>query len=382
MVANGTYRYRVSATDRAGNAKSAELAGIIVDTRSTSVRIISKASGFSPDGDGVKETLTFDIFVGLTEGIKSCNVAAFNTSTRTSLPVGRGTGGNIPREITWKGTDGTGKTAAEGSCYAVLTVEYEKGNLAQERSAEFLLDISPPETSLTIAPLPFSPDDDGENDLVNITLTATDKSPLEDWEIRILDPMENLFTEFSGTGAPVKPIIWNGKSPSGELVQAASDYNVQFRVRDTLGNTARGSKVLPVDVYVIRDGDLLRIRISSISFAPFSTEFQPGKEEENRATLRRLAEILKKYGQYRITIEGHAVRIYWFNEERGRIEEREVLLPLSSNRAEVVKKALIELGIAESRTSTARFGGTRPVVPHSDLDNRPALRTGAPFHYG
>ena len=89
------------------------------------------------------------------------------------------------------------------------------------------------------------------------------------------------------------------------------------------------TKPIPVDVSVIRERDSLRIQISSIYSAPFSPEFESAKEEENRQVLRRLAEVLKKYPLYRITIEGHAVRIYWFDEEKGKTEEVEVLAPLS-----------------------------------------------------
>jgi outer membrane protein OmpA-like peptidoglycan-associated protein len=164
--------------------------------------------------------------------------------------------------------------------------------------------------------------------------------------------------------------MWNGKSPEGELVQAASDYKVTYWVRDALGNAASVQDILPVDVLVMNEGDRLRIQVSSIYFAPFSTQFQPGKEADNRKTLARIAEILKKYGQYKITLEGHAVRIFWWNEKEGMREEKEELLPLSTGRAETVKKALVGYGINASRMTTIGYGGTRPVVPHSDLTNR------------
>jgi outer membrane protein OmpA-like peptidoglycan-associated protein len=64
-------------------------------------------------------------------------------------------------------------------------------------------------------------------------------------------------------------------------------------------------------------------------------------------------------------VEGHAVNIT--QTER---EEREELLPLSTARAETVRQALIDRGMEPDRISIVGRGGSRPIVPHTDLDNR------------
>ena len=86
--------------------------------------------------------------------------------------------------------------------------------------------------------------------------------------------------------------------------------------------------------------------------------------------IKRLAEIFKKYGTYKIVIEGHGVLVYWADPERVKREQEEELIPLSKMRAESIKSALVEHGIAASRISTVGIGGARPLVPHGDLDNR------------
>ena len=67
--------------------------------------------------------------------------------------------------------------------------------------------------------------------------------------------------------------------------------------------------LIPVDVLVIRDGNDLKIRISSITFPPNSAdlaEVTGEKAYQNSRTLARLGEIFEKYGRYTILIEGHA----------------------------------------------------------------------------
>jgi outer membrane protein OmpA-like peptidoglycan-associated protein len=83
-----------------------------------------------------------------------------------------------------------------------------------------------------------------------------------------------------------------------------------------------------------------------------------------------LAEILNKYSQYEIRIEGHANMIHWEDPQRAKREQKEELIPLSKDRADAIKDALVEFGVAESRMSTVGLGGSQPIIPFSDLENR------------
>jgi outer membrane protein OmpA-like peptidoglycan-associated protein len=128
-----------------------------------------------------------------------------------------------------------------------------------------------------------------------------------------------------------------------------------------------------VDILVIRDGNNLKIRIPSITFqanTPDFTHVDPDKAAKNIATIARLAEIFKKYSQYKITIEGHANLVNFDNPARAKKEQEEELIPLSKARAEAIKQALAAQGIEASRISTVGIGAAEPVVPFSDVDNR------------
>lgn len=78
--------------------------------------------------------------------------------------------------------------------------------------------------------------------------------------------------------------------------------------------------------------------------------------EDGRQTLARQAEWLKKYGQYRITIEGHC-------DERG---TREYNFALGERRANAAKQYLIAQGIPAARINTVSFGKENPDPPGSD----------------
>lgn len=372
-VSDGIYTYRLTSTDTAENTTVTELKNIRIDTRATPISIKAASSGFSPNGDGFFDSLTFTISAGVPDGLKSWTLTILGSDqkVRKTLTGGELTG-RAPESITWDGRNEQGNIQ-EGTFTASLTAEYLKGNISKAGSNPFLLDVSGPIVQVKIRPQPFSPDSDGVDDTVSISFDMKDPSPIEDWSARILDPMGNPFKSFTGKGPIQAPLVWDGKSDKGELVQSASDYNLAFTVRDQLRNTTRTENAVPVDILVIRDGDRFKISISSIYFKAFTADYmslEPDRVKRNLWTLDRLGVILKKYSGYKIQIEGHAVRIYWFDAQKLKEEEEEVLLPLSKERADVIKQALVKRGIVENRMTTSGYGGTQPVVPHSDLANR------------
>jgi outer membrane protein OmpA-like peptidoglycan-associated protein len=230
-----------------------------------------------------------------------------------------------------------------------------------------------PELSITLSARYFSPDDDGVDDILSIFLKARDESGIGNWRFDIREPQTNkLFQTWSGRGEPPEKIDWNGKNPGGELVQSASDYHYAFTASDTLGNTSVREGLIPVDVLVIREGDILRIRVPSIMFPPNSASFD-GLDEEvrenNNRILRRIAQVLQKFGAYQVKVEGHANYTTPLNrpQDRRREQDRE-LQPLSEKRARTVVDYLADLGVSRGRLSSYGIGGDRPIVNYTDHD--------------
>ncbi|HCC37980.1 MAG TPA: OmpA family protein, partial [Treponema sp.] len=86
--------------------------------------------------------------------------------------------------------------------------------------------------------------------------------------------------------------------------------------------------------------------------------------DNNVRVLRRIAEILNKFRDYRVQVEGHANPVL-----RTVAEEREQLQPLSEARARAVVNMLVEFGVNRGRLSSVGMGGTTPVVRYQDRDN-------------
>jgi outer membrane protein OmpA-like peptidoglycan-associated protein len=341
--------------------------GIRVDTRRTAVFVTADVTGFSPNGDDFREAVTLTMYTNLLDGVESWSLEILD-DTDTPVRTYEGEDAAASEEIVWRGVDANGDVV-EGLYTARFEVIYAKGDRPTGETPPFRLDVSAPEISVDLEPVPFSPDNDGVDDELTIGIDVQDASDIASWRLRILDRNGNYFTDFSGEGSPAEEIIWDGRSADGELVISAEDYPYVLEVTDVLGNTAVTEGQIPVDILVVRDGDRLRVQIASITFAPNSPELVTDTTTErgakNLAILNRLVEVFSKYDDYNIRIEGHAVNIT--QTER---EEREELLPLSEARAEAVKAALVERGMSEDRISTLGRGGRDPIVPHTDLENR------------
>jgi len=188
----------------------------------------------------------------------------------------------------------------------------------------------------------------------------------------INDPENHLFMAFEAKW-PNKNAVWNGKSIKGDLVQSAEDYPVVAMVRDEFGNAGELRSKVPVDILVEKTATGFRILSSRIFFKAYTADYQDVRPELASQNIRRLNDLaakLKKFPNYKIKLEGHAVMIHWDNKALGDIEQREILIPLSQARAQAIKKALVDRGLSESMFSTEGVGASDQLVPDSNLADR------------
>ncbi|MDR1933049.1 MAG: gliding motility-associated C-terminal domain-containing protein [Spirochaetales bacterium] len=362
---DGVYSYIVGAEDRAGNRTRAVIRDIRLDTRPVRAFITASETGFSPNGDGVKEGVDLGAYLSMTDGLESWRLELKDSrgvlrKTFTDIPF------RSPMKFTWDGKADDGEIY-EDTYTAEFSAVYDRGSRPRVSSTPVLLDISAPEADIGLAPIPFSPDNDGIDDELSISLAVRDESPINAWNLLINDRTGKMFITFEGKGMPASSIIWDGRSSTGELVIAAEDYPFVFTVSDAVGNTRRVEGKIPVDILVIRDGDKLKIRISNINFAPNSPEVILDSSEtgqKNLSVLRRLAEVFTKYSGYQVLVEGHANNISGTARE-----ETEELAPLSLARAQEVRKALVAMGLPARRITAEGRGGRQMLFPFSDRDN-------------
>ncbi|MEW6548654.1 MAG: FlgD immunoglobulin-like domain containing protein [Spirochaetota bacterium] len=386
IARDGVYSYEVSAIDQAGHSNSARISGITVDATKPRVFVTASDTGISPNGDGIRDEVSFTLVVERREGIQSWRFSLVDTAGRERSFFG-GSGSEVPARLVWDGRDLQGQVV-EGEFVGSLVVTYTKGDVAKASSAPVLVDVEPPKVTVTLTPEYFSPDGDGVEDILTFDVAVDRDSGIVDWKLEIFETAivessnpqavssERLFIQWDGKGKPPAKIVWNGLSSKKELVESATDYPFRLVVRDSLGNTTTVSGIIAVDVLVIRDGDRLKIKVPSIVFRANHADFLGLSRDivtRNEKVVARIAQILNKFPDYRIRIEGHGNNVgkmLGYSETRIQAEEAKELLPLSTGRAELVKTMLVQNGVDVRRLSVEGLGSKEPVVSFLDVENR------------
>lgn len=240
----------------------------------------------------------------------------------------------------------------------------------------------PPVIAAGTTPRYFSPDGDGKRDVLTVQLKAQSYSPIASWSFTVSDPeSRKAFWSVSGKASIPEKLIWNGRGDNGTLVQSATDYPYLFTVTDSAGQSAKFEGYVQVDVLVIREGSKLKLQVPSIIFRSNNADFKSVAEVEagpeadkanhgldqatianNQRVLSRVAEILQKFRDYKVTIEGNANNLSGTREEEAEVQK------LSEDRAKFVMEWLRRNGIAQSRLSALGNGSRNPTT--SNLEYR------------
>ena len=364
------YTYVVEAEDEAGNKTVQKLEGIIVDRRQAKGYITAEHKVFSPTGNGIKDVQNISVLTNIDAEIDNWNIQISDVeSGKVFAEWTSKKDGKLLKKLVWDGKSGNSK-APDGRYMATMYIEYKKGDIVTAFTEDFILSTQAPKIGVSTRPKYFSPDNDGTDDDLYISLKADSKAGIENWKFEITEPEENggkLFWKTGGKEKITNELIWDGRSLSGETVQSATDYPFTFTVTDKVGLTSVYRGYIPVDILVIRDGDKLKIAVPSIIFRANAADFNGLDKaivDKNNNILKRIAVILNKFPEYQVQVEGHA------NTTTGtEKEEKADLLPLSKLRAEAVRQFLIKEGVRSSRLSSVGMGSSKPVASFNDRDN-------------
>lgn len=370
-LSEGMYTAEMTVTFRNGETETATAREVELDVTDPDVAVALERDQFSPDSDADPDmqemTITHENDAGT-----SWKGRIVPADDADDAILTRNWDDSLPETFSWNGQTGRGDAAGSGQYRYVLSATDRAGNQSVAETDAFLLDRDAPSVSVDVSPTPFYPGADDRASVLEISIETDDRSGIEEQEITVYDPEGNVFTRLDSDDGTVE---WNGRNDDGELPQSARDYTVAVTVADSVGNESTVEETVPVGILVEEDqGGDLRFRITGIRFAPFEADFSDLDDqdvvEENRETLDEIASLLKDYPDQEVRVEGHAVHIYYEESDAKDREQDEVLLPLSEERAEVIVDALIDRGVAADRLSAVGRGGSEPLVPHEDRENR------------
>ncbi|MCX7040216.1 MAG: hypothetical protein NT005_13915, partial [Spirochaetes bacterium] len=226
---DGVYAYSIAATDKAGNSGSAQLVNIIVDTEATPAQLAIDLSFFSPNGDGVKDAVSFGVKAPAT-GIERWSLVVSDKGGARRTFTGKL---SVPETMVWDGKDDAGAVLPEGGYTAKLDILYVNGNNPKAESPVIAIDVTPPSAAAKAEYDVFSPNGDGNKDTVTI---FQDSSEELFWAGTVKDSAgkEARATVWRGKADP--KWAWDGRGESGAPLPDGA-YQYSLATTDRAGNT-------------------------------------------------------------------------------------------------------------------------------------------------
>jgi outer membrane protein OmpA-like peptidoglycan-associated protein/flagellar hook assembly protein FlgD len=234
LVEDGTFYYTMTAWDENNNKTVTERRKIVVDTVVPVVEAKSDMLLFSPNGDGVKDTLAVTLSgVGIDPQDK---IVLRITDAKNKNTVLENTfEGIVPDRYVWDGKDMNGSVVPEGTYDFSIAAADNAGNKSSSVVGGILVRTEYEKISVSPSLRAFSPNGDGFYDMNDLRLFSSSREGLLNWNLALLDKADKLVREFAGDKNFPDIVTFDGKDRAGKTL-ADGLYSVRFKLTFESGN--------------------------------------------------------------------------------------------------------------------------------------------------
>lgn len=231
IVKDGFYSLKIYCSDKAGNYWEKIVENIKVDTEKNPVSIFLREVAFSPNGDGEKDTMKFEISLKDKISVEKWN---FEILSQENIQIKTFEGSNFTNDyLIWDGTGSVGNIMNDGVYKSKLEVVFKNGTISKAESDRFSIDTVAPHSEITLSYDIFSPDNNNIKDFVIIS----QKTDLEKtrWSGSISDSNLNIIRTYTWSREFPENIKWDGTNNEG-IIQNDGDYFFNVTGIDLAGN--------------------------------------------------------------------------------------------------------------------------------------------------
>ncbi len=234
VLANeGKYYVQLTIQNSAGEKFSSKKQEIVLSTSKRAVALTPSYLKFSPNGDKIKDTVSFII-----QATDKKNVASWFVSISSKNKLVKTIKGNdfIPYDVLWDGLDDNLKTVPDGEYSAALTVKYDDGIVVKS-----------PATAVSVVTRVAVDIKVEANEVIplqtTLRITPSVNGDVAQWQIRFMRDDGAVVKVINGAGIPPKVISWDGTDDKGEPAVYNMQLEAQMEITDDAGNTAVSKKV-------------------------------------------------------------------------------------------------------------------------------------------
>ncbi len=236
------YVYPASVLDPAENTSpEAEITGIELDPYSSDISLKVDTYYFSPNGDGVKDTITITNDVGNREKVARWGGSLVRVDNQRTmmLPAQEGA---PPEALSLLGEDPAGNLLDEGFYSIHFWVEYANGFRAEYNTLDdampsftVKLDVSAPNFKLKTQYPVFSPNGDGARDTNVVTIYDFDTAEIDWWRIDMYDMTGTIVYTSGDRKSTDRTLIL--RDPGDDADFSDGLYRIVATCTDLAGNT-------------------------------------------------------------------------------------------------------------------------------------------------
>ncbi|MFW6180596.1 MAG: gliding motility-associated C-terminal domain-containing protein [Spirochaetota bacterium] len=262
VVPDGPYSYTLSAWDENNNKTVTKTGTVHVDTVFPIVQAGAEERLFSPNGDGVKETLEI--------AVDTANIEPEDQVVFQVLDPG----GNVVFEdqrqgwtgdsYVWDGRARSGGLVDEGVYTFTVTAHDRAGNRTSSKIENIYVRTGYENVSVSPALKTFSPNGDGFSDINPIRLFSSSTRGLQYWELAVINRDGEAVRTYSGSSEFPPTITFDGKDDRGRTLPGGL-YTIRFRLQFDSGNHPEAIyKFVRVDT----TPPSIQVELSSNAFSP------------------------------------------------------------------------------------------------------------------
>ena len=193
----------------------------------------------SPNRDGVKDQITFDLEVG-EEVAWELEIQQRTDQDQLQQILQHYSGTGLPStKIVWEGEDDAGNRVSDGTYTAQWFTIDAAGDRQLQSEVSITVDTTPASLEIAAEPPVFaSSDKETVLQMPKVHLQASDLNPLARWQLQFFDADQKLVHHIDEEGEPSDTVVWNNWEQSDNTQKAT--YRCVLTVHDIAGNRSTG----------------------------------------------------------------------------------------------------------------------------------------------
>jgi flagellar hook assembly protein FlgD/outer membrane protein OmpA-like peptidoglycan-associated protein len=230
-VPDGQYRAELVMDYTKGDHHEVRTPSFDLDTLAPSVTAVADITLFSPDGDGLLDTLLIEQNSS-TEALWEAEILSESGKLMRSF-YWKGEAA----DFRWDGKDENGNKIPDGRYAYIVRSTDGAGNSATKTLPALTIDTRPTPIFLTVSETAFSPNADGFRDTLSFTPYVELTEGIKSWKLELVHSAEGVQKIFSGTQAVPSLVDWDGLVYGSTGLEGS--YTAQLTVEYHKGNTPR-----------------------------------------------------------------------------------------------------------------------------------------------